>query len=753
MTSAAIMSHTQETTPNRASEAEKQDVQTAIRTSWAKVAPFWPLENLIAVNPLQGLESLPFGEALHDAEALFEQADLPPAIQQLNRLSMKWLQAYFDEGQATIAMPLRHYGLFAAWRQLARFDRALHRGNKMQCKWLESLPTDPETVIAECLLKLSIPREDRSQFLTLLLTTLPGWSAHIKYRTEWAPASKQTTLPVTQADYLAMRLVSFCLIGASAEELLQWHRAAQQKAQHDQSRLSSIQQAEEAYRTPLLSKLSQQSLPDRRIPDAQLVFCIDVRSEPFRRRLEATGDYETLGFAGFFGVPVQVNDAVTGESYASCPVLLKPAHEVTQAPSCGSDACEKDRRGHARKNLLRQFYQSLKYNFATPFALVETMGAVNGLWMGLKSIAPSPAFALKAAITSAIRQPVPVATSLDGIPMEDRCRYGEGALRMMGLTSHFAPIVVLCGHGSTTQNNAYATSLDCGACGGRHGANNARVLADILNDAEVRAYLDKQGISIPRDTRFIAGEHDTTTDAVTLFDDPQASGASLRQLQDDLVQARQANSFWRAQTMGVRTSKTQGAKHTCERSQDWAQVRPEWGLARNAAFIVGPRSLTNRLDLEGRCFLHSYDWQQDEDSSSLTVILTAPMVVAQWINTQYLFSTLNNVAYGGGSKVTKNITGKIGIIQGNASDLMHGLPLQSVYASDTDAYHEPQRLMTVVYAPREKLDLVIAAQPVLQNLFGNGWVNLACVEPQSHETFMLQPDLTWAPTQALPTSS
>lgn len=175
MTSAAIMSHTQETTPNRASEAEKQDVQTAIRTSWAKVAPFWPLENLIAVNPLQGLESLPFGEALHDAEALFEQADLPPAIQQLNRLSMKWLQAYFDEGQATIAMPLRHYGLFAAWRQLARFDRALHRGNKMQCKWLESLPTDPETVIAECLLKLSIPREDRSQFLTLLLTTLPGW--------------------------------------------------------------------------------------------------------------------------------------------------------------------------------------------------------------------------------------------------------------------------------------------------------------------------------------------------------------------------------------------------------------------------------------------------------------------------------------------------------------------------------------------------------------------------------------------------
>jgi len=71
-------------------------------------------------------------------------------------------------------------------------------------------------------------------------------------------------------------------------------------------------------------------------------------------------------------------------------------------------------------------------------------------------------------------------------------------------------------------------------------------------------------------------------------------------------------------------------------------------------------------------------------------------VVAQWINAQYLFSTENNAIYGGGSKVTKNIVGKFGIMQGNASDLMTGLPLQSVHSSDKTSYHEPQRLMTVV---------------------------------------------------------
>jgi uncharacterized protein YbcC (UPF0753/DUF2309 family) len=341
---------------------------------------------------------------------------------------------------------------------------------------------------------------------------------------------------------------------------------------------------------------------------------------------------------------------------------------------------------------------------------------------------------------------LPVTPRLEEISFTDRCSYAESALKMMGLTRNFAPWVVLCGHGSSTQNNAYATLLDCGACGGHHGAGNARTLAVILNDAEVRAYLSKAGIEITDVTRFIAAEHNTTTDEVTFYDHAETGTVhidSLRRLKRDLEVARRTNSAWRLFQLGHKAKHGRAKSGTAVRSVDWAQVRPEWGLARNASFIVAPRNLTRDVDLEGRTFLHSYDWQQDPDGASLTVILTAPMVVAQWINSQYLFSTIDNIAYGGGSKITKNITGKIGIMQGNASDLMHGLPLQSVFSSDTKTYHEPLRLMTVVYAPHHLIDRIVAQQEVLQKLFGNGWVTLACIDPEDNLTYILERDLEW----------
>jgi uncharacterized protein YbcC (UPF0753/DUF2309 family) len=180
----------------------------------------------------------------------------------------------------------------------------------------------------------------------------------------------------------------------------------------------------------------------------------------------------------------------------------------------------------------------------------------------------------------------------------------------------------------------------------------------------------------------------------------------------------------------------------CRRAH-WAEVRPEWGLAGNAGFIVGPRQLTRSVNLDGRCFLHSYDWTADAEGKLLTTILTAPMVVAQWINSQYLFSTLDNVAYGAGSKVTQNVTGKLGVMQGNASDLMHGLSLQSVFAADNTPYHEPVRLSTVVFSPRSVLDSIVRSQDVLKKLFGNGWVALVCIDPGNNQASILKTNFEW----------
>lgn len=712
------------------------NVDTLLNESWAKIAPFWPLKNLIAVNPLQGLEDLAFEQALIEGGAYFTQQEMPLPMQEINIQTIKWLQAFFDQGQASITMPYRQHGLYTAWKKLAYFDNTLHNGDVSKRQWLLNLPNNPEQAVVECLLKLNIPKDTHLMFLTLMLTTLPGWAAHIKYRTDWTQ-TETYAYKISQAEYTAIRLIITCLVWQNASELIGWHKECLVTETKKINPAEQIKNAEKQYTASLLEKITAKATHSSNEPDAQLVFCIDVRSEPFRRSLENEGNYETFGFAGFFGIPVSIQNATTQESYASCPVLLQPKHAVQESP-CSNDACIADQKGHAKLKKMKSLYQSLKYNFTTPFVLVEFLGVFTGFWMLLKTLFPTLALRSHKTITRAIRPDVTLTPDLDAIQFNDQCVYAESALRAIGLTKNFAPLVVFCGHGSTTQNNAYATALDCGACGGRHGASNARILAKILNSSNVRKYLAQKNIFVPLDTYFVAAEHNTTTDEVEIFLTGAEDANKIQQLKQSLNNAGITNRKIRAINLG--------ASAVEKRSADWAQVRPEWGLARNAAFIVAPRSITKHIDLEGRAFLHSYEYETDVDGSILTLILTAPMVVAQWINSQYLFSTLDNVAYGAGSKITKNITGKIGIMQGNASDLMTGLPLQSVYKTDQEAYHQPVRLTTIVCAPSSFIDGIIAKQPVLQKLFRNGWVNLICFNPENiKEQYFLNRDLTWRP--------
>jgi uncharacterized protein YbcC (UPF0753/DUF2309 family) len=734
-------------------DAEQQRLRRAVDASWSAIAPFWPLRNLVAVNPLQGLEDLPIESALVEASVWFQQRNLPAPMEAINRETIKWCQAFFDDGQATIAMPLRHLGLYRAWRRLAVHDRRLHGGDAERRAALAALPDDAESAIAKCLQALNVGPSHRTRFMMLLLATLPGWAAHVRYRTTWTDFEPAHPHPVSGAEYLAMRLAITRILWPGAGSLLDWQVEARERARHEPGPMEEMVELEEAYRQPLLSELSRRHetpARPRRPKSAQLVFCIDTRSEPFRRFLEDVGDYETFGFAGFFGVPIRVNDAASGESQASCPVLLEPKHVIDETPAPEAGAGVAGTAGGGHWGLARRVYQSLKHTFTAPFALVETLGPAAGAWMALNTFAPAWAERLRRRM-AAVPGPVGNAGSdLADIPVEDRCAYAEGALRTMGMTEGFSRLVVLCGHGSTTRNNAYATALDCGACGGRHGFVNARVLAAILNDPWVREYLVGRGIHIPGTTRFIGALHDTATDQVTLdptgADDPMLDEI-LVQLRDDLDTARHRNALRRAGELGSVEECADGAGLAFRRSRDWSEVRPEWGLARNATFIAAPRELTRNLDLGGRAFLHSYDWREDPEGEALALILTAPMVVAQWINAQYLFSTLDNVSFGAGSKVTQNITGKLGVMQGNASDLMHGLPQQSVCSADGEAWHQPLRLMTVVRAPRDLILRVVQSKPELQRLFGNGWVTLACIDPQDGRIRVLQRSLSsWQTT-------
>jgi hypothetical protein len=183
------------------------------------------------------------------------------------------------------------------------------------------------------------------------------------------------------------------------------------------------------------------------------------------------------------------------------------------------------------------------------------------------------------------------------------------------------------------------------------------------------------------------------------------------------------------------------------RSRDWAQVRPEWGLAGCAAFIAAPRHRTAGIDLGGRSFLHSYDWRQDDGYGVLELIMTAPMVVASWISLQYYGSTVDNRVFGCGNKTLHNVVGTLGVLEGNGGDLRTGLPWQSVH--DGERYvHEPLRLNVVIEAPLDAMNAIIARHEHVRSLLDNGWLHLWALDDAGAIAHRYAGGLTWAPVRA-----
>lgn len=820
-------------TTTETAESHRARLRSDITLAARAVPTHYPLETFIAVNPLAGLEGMPFEQAIRRSADLYgmpgtlresafralhrdgritdgdleqvlaqrfpnlaEQPGLnigsreirpldvllsdllfgveapssprryrsrselaaPAVAAMVDAQAAKWCAAFF--GAAAWPMPNRENGFYAAWRSLAPADHSVPRSARRQ---LRQTPGRPDDAILDALARLEVADDARIVYLQAHLTKMPGWAAHVA----WCSGRDEG---IDLLEYLAMRLTyeSVLLDGVQVaatiteETAVEAPPSARQRAAHlitvcnwgpatdediaSAARVLAVlpvssrqvlwQAAFEAhYRDGVMSALTNSDRSADPTPaHTQVVTCIDTRSEGLRRHLEELGGYETLGFAGFFAVAIRYTDLLGGAASDLCPVLISPNHEIGESPAPGAAAqATRRRRGIAGLAAIESAFHSAKEALAAPFTLAEAAGWGAAPLSAAKTFAPAASAGVRRMLKEAIAPEAPAVIDLAGMPETDQVTFAQVALTTMGLTRGFGRLVVFCAHGSSTENNPYQASLDCGACGGQAGAPNARTAVAILNRPQVRAGLRALGIDIPAETWFMSAQHDTATDRVALLDlhlVPSSHRDDVDRLGRDLAQAGAGLAAERCQVLpgapaGV--SSARAARHVAGRSSDWAQVYPEWGLAGNALFVVAPRSVTQGIDLQRRAFLHSYEADVDPDGAALETILTAPLVVAQWINSQYYFSTVSPQVFGAGTKTIHNVVGTAGVIAGHTGDLQLGLPWQSV-SDGQNLTHEPMRLLAVVEAPLERIDMIVERNPILQRLFGNDWVALAARE-------------------------
>lgn len=658
----------------------------------------------------------------------------------------KWFASFSDAGQASWHMAGGAARFFPAWQDVSLRDwnpAAAGLGDFREI--VRSLPADAPQLIEFVVRSMNVPESSLTDFLHRQLMSVHGWSAHARYRDGGAHTGDP--LSGLLLELLAVRLAYDWVVHkkCQASRLYREAWAGQWSGDTDDcdrargvlAGLIAQEIAEARYRSTLFPKVlsagATSGFATERRPQLQAIFCIDVRSEPYRRALEGVSpEIDTLGFAGFFGLPIATSRQGGAQAVELCPVLLKPRYQV---PDTGV-------RFSAAKAEMQSVVDRFANSAVSCFPFVETCGLGFGTEL-LKRLLPrwqcAPA-------THTACDKGASARLLEGIPSQDQVDLAERGLRGMGLTQAFAPRVLVCGHGSASTNNPYAASLDCGACGGHAGDLNARVFAALLNQAPVRAGLARRGIFIPANTVFLAGLHNTTTDELQLFESDLDAGhapASLNQVRVWLDTASRVCRAWRAgQAEGRDAAEDAVWREVLRRSADWGEVRPEWGLAGNAAFIAAPRSRTRALDLSGRTFLHDYDMERDPDFQVLESILTAPVVVASWINLQYYASRVHPGVYGSGSKILHNVVGTFGVWEGNAGDLKVGLPLQSLHDGQ-QWMHEPLRLSVLIEAPRAAIDAILAKHPPVQHLARNGWIRLVSVDPVEGSAWLSTGDGSW----------
>jgi uncharacterized protein len=477
--------------------------------------------------------------------------------------------------------------------------------------------------------------------------------------------------------------------------------------------------------------LKQQATPPETIVQSKFaaIFCIDERECSLRRHLEQVEPASmTYGCPGFFGVEFYFQPE-NGKFYEKlCPAPVSPKYLIKESGS-----------NHHRDS--EWLYHKNTHGYLTGFVLNLGLGVVAAGKLALSLFKPamspaiSDAFAHmdingKLAIENKNLTHTENGLQL-GFTIAEMVTRVEGLLRNIGFIQNYPDIIYVVGHGSSSANNPHHGAHDCGACSGRPGSVNARVLSFMANHPKVRAILKENGIDIPNKTQFVGALHDTAADQIAYYDiaelttENTASHKLHAEKVEDALDLNAKERSRRFASIDTNQNIKQIREAIRQRSVSMFEPRPELGHGTNALCFVGNRALTKGLFLDRRAFMNSYDYRTDLDGKYLLNVMRPLPPVCGGINLEYYFSRVDNYRFGAGTKLPHNVMGLIGVANSSDGDLRTGLPLQMIEP------HDPVRLLILVEHYPEVVLATIKSDIALYDWFLKEWVLLMAIHPDT----------------------
>ncbi|MFZ9970067.1 MAG: YbcC family protein [Bacteroidia bacterium] len=661
---------------------------------------------------------------------------------EVHALLFRLLGAFLDQGISRWEMPDSQSHFLSAIRAMETAQPGCVLRSEKRRKQLLDLTLNPEVLLTELLgdeSLFAIYVEDQ-QF------SHPGWSGMVAFL-EQNPQALMEPRIISLSDLITLELLMELDIldrklGAEfapmSQGLKDWSGQPVSLSPIELELYEVLSIWQEAMEYSLYDQVLNAVLSSgnrqAKNPEFQAVFCIDDREESLRRHLECSNEgIETWGTAGFFSVPIYFQSSGARHLTKVCPAPMTPKHVVRESES-------KPR--HSQD----LHVQNLHHGGFKAWLSSQWAGLSAGLQLSKSIFKPSPT---PVQVSSFHHMDPQGKLHLDrecnldsnglqwGFESSEMVQSVHSFLNAMGMTQRFAPMIYVIGHGASSVNNTHYAGYDCGACSGRSGSVNARLLAIMANREDVRKGLAELGLHIPTSTRFVGALHDTTRDEWTWFDDDQWTAEQHKrheEFQQAMAQALTHNAAERSRRFeSIAHSDSLEKRHeqVKRRSLSLFEPRPEWNHATNALCLVGPRSSSRSIFLDRRAFLQSYQPDLDPNGAYLLPILNAVAPVCGGINLEYYFSRVDNENLGAGSKLPHNVMGLFGVVNGIDGDLRTGLPKQMINI------HKPLRLMALVEQNPSVVLQVLNQSPSTAVWFINEWVWLMVKDPETGHLFRL----------------